>query len=238
MEVPSPPHPATYQIIIGNTIKYLTIPSDVFPRDTLQHPPSLFASLPRLPPGDWNTAHIVSRTQAHFQLRRLPGLREMWHPTRFEFTSLEAKLRFSPRTLEVEHPSIGGAMIAKHARFDWEIKAIEHEARIYRAIDGAGIAPEFLGHLCEGGRIIGFCMRKVRGRMPEISRADWKRCDDVLARLHALGFCHGGVRREEFVIDEGGRAWLLDFEKTVGQARRGEREEERRWLKECFAVDD
>lgn len=128
-------------------------------------------------------------------------------------------------------------MIAKHARFDWEVRAIDREARVYRTIDGAGIAPEFLGHLCEGGRIIGFCLKKVRGRMPE--RGDWTRCDDVLMRLHALGFVHGGIRREEFVIDDRGRAWLLDFENSTRHNRRpGVREEERRRLRECLGVEE
>lgn len=122
-------------------------------------------------------------------------------------------------------------MIAKHARFDWEIPAIEHESRIYRIIDGQKIAPEFVGHLCENGRIIGFLLRKVRGTMPD--RRDVDVCERTLEGLHALGIVHGAIRREEFVIGADG-CRVLDFERAVIGAHQRDKEREMVHLREVF----
>lgn len=102
-------------------------------------------------------------------------------------------------------------MIAKYARFSWEISAAEHETRIYREIEGRGIGPEFLGHIHEHGRIIGFLLRKVEGWWPR-GEEDLDACRRVLERLHRRGLKHGALRREEFVVGIDGDAVLLDFE--------------------------
>lgn len=102
-------------------------------------------------------------------------------------------------------------MIAKYARFSWEIGAAEHETRIYREIEGRRIGPEFLGHIHEHGRIIGFLLMKVEGWWPR-GVEDLGACRKVLERLHKRGLKHGALRREDFVINVDGDAVLLDFE--------------------------
>jgi hypothetical protein len=47
-------------------------------------------------------------------------------------------------------------IIAKIARFEWEIPRIERETSAYRLLDGSGLAPRFLGHIHENGRIVVF----------------------------------------------------------------------------------
>ncbi|KAB8277879.1 hypothetical protein BDV30DRAFT_204453 [Aspergillus minisclerotigenes] len=52
-------------------------------------------------------------------------------------------------------------VIAKFARFAWEIQYIEDETTAYQWINGHDIGPRFLGHLTEHGRVIGFLMEGI-----------------------------------------------------------------------------
>jgi hypothetical protein len=51
-------------------------------------------------------------------------------------------------------------MIAKIARFEWEMPRIEQETRAYQLLEDSGLAPRFLAHVHENGRIMGFYWRK------------------------------------------------------------------------------
>lgn len=59
---------------------------------------------------------------------------------------------------EVTGPMFEGVVVAKFARFEWEIGYMENEARAYQWLRDSGIGPRFLGHLVEHGRVIGFLM--------------------------------------------------------------------------------
>ena len=208
-----------YRILIGDRIKYLSIAADIFDLDTLSSIPNLLASLPPLPPGEWTAARLLSpngRLELH--TRPIPGIRNVWHPARFDILSLRTVRKLSDRVYEIMHPSIGGTMIAKYARFSWEIGLAEHETRMYREIEGRGIGPEFLGHIHEHGRIIGFLLRKVEGWWPQ--RADYWATRTTLERLHKRGIRHGALKREEFVVGSEGEAVLLDFENSAFEGDR------------------
>jgi hypothetical protein len=62
---------------------------------------------------------------------------------------------------EVSCPLFGTTIIAKFARFDWEVQYFEDETTAYQWIDGHDIGPRFLGHLTERGRAIGFLLEKI-----------------------------------------------------------------------------
>ena len=75
-------------------------------------------------------------------------------------------------------------VVAKFARFDWEIQYIENETTVYQWIDGHNIGPRFLGHLTEDARVIGFLMERIQDLEP---------CQQTLSRLHCLGIRHGDI---------------------------------------------
>jgi tRNA A-37 threonylcarbamoyl transferase component Bud32 len=102
-------------------------------------------------------------------------------------------------------------VIAKIARFEWELPRIEQETRAYQLLEGYyGLAPRFLAHVHENGRIIGFLLEKIEGR--SASFQDLSACETALGKLHELGFVHGGVNRYNFLVTEEG-VKLLDFER-------------------------
>lgn len=76
-------------------------------------------------------------------------------------------------------------------------------------LEGSGLAPRFLGHIHENGRIIGFLLEKMEGRFASFQ--DLRTCETALGKLHELGFKHGDVNRYNFLITEDG-VKLLDFE--------------------------
>ncbi|KAH7265454.1 uncharacterized protein BKA55DRAFT_685921 [Fusarium redolens] len=98
-------------------------------------------------------------------------------------------------------------IIAKIARFEWELPHIEQEAGAYQLLEGPGLAPRFLGH--ENGRIMGLLMEKIEGR--SASFQDLSICKTALGKLHELGHAHGDVNRHNFLVTEEG-VKLLDFE--------------------------
>ena len=86
----------------------------------------------------------------------------------------------------------------------------EAETTAYQWIDGQGVSPNFLGHLTEDGRVIGFVMEYIDdARSADIG--DLAACQDVLARLHSLGIKHGDINKYNFLV-RGERAVLVDFE--------------------------
>ncbi|KAI8631012.1 hypothetical protein F5Y19DRAFT_483662 [Xylariaceae sp. FL1651] len=99
-------------------------------------------------------------------------------------------------------------VIAKIARFEWELPRIEQETRAYQLLDGHGLASRFLAHVHENGRIIDFLLQKLEGRSASIK--DLSVCEIALGELHELGLVHGDVNRYNFLVTEEG-VKLVDF---------------------------
>lgn len=209
-----------YRLRIGNSVKYLIIPPKTFDRDTLSFP---VQSLPSLPWHDeWTVAHI-SRDETSSDLktslsnRTLARVKCQWHHTLVDCLELEKIKLLTAMTFEAVSHSIlpiisqspGTPIIAKIARFEWEIPRIERETRAYQLLEGSGLAPRFLGHIHENGRIIGFLLETIEGRPASIQ--DLGICETTLKKLHGLGFLHGDTNRYNFLVTEEG-VKLLDFE--------------------------
>ncbi|KAL3471050.1 hypothetical protein BJX99DRAFT_263665 [Aspergillus californicus] len=214
-----------YRLRIGNQVKYIIIAPKTFDRDTLSFP---VQSLPSLPWSDeWTVAHI-SRDETSgdlrtsFSNRQLAGVKCQWHHTLFDCLELERTKALTASAFEaVLRPSLPNivqapaTVIAKVARFEWEIPRIERETRAYQLLEDSGLTPRFLGHIHESGRIMGFLLEKIEGRHACIQ--DLEICEAALGKLHELGFLHGDANGYNFLIAEGG-VKLLDFERLQGNA--------------------
>jgi hypothetical protein len=207
------------RIRCGTRVKYVVIPPHTLTSDELCLP---LYSLPPLPTEDGWTAARVSRSsedrKLHFSIEQRPlcGVREIWHPNMVDCLSLERVQRFAMNVsgcIRKDQPAPGKTFIAKIARFEWEIPYIERETHVYRLLQKTDIAPRFLGHIHEDGRVIGFLLEKLEGHHASIEHLS--RCEEVLGRLHQSGLLHGDVNRYNFVIGEG---WtkMIDFEKCQG----------------------
>ncbi|KID60019.1 alpha-galactosidase A, partial [Metarhizium hybridum] len=79
------------------------------------------------------------------------------------------------------------------------------------------IAPDFIAHVTENGRIMGLLLQKVDGE--PACTDDLPGCEALVRRLHGLGLIHGDVNRYNFLVDrasEGAGAHLVDFEHVEG----------------------
>jgi predicted Ser/Thr protein kinase len=209
-----------YRVRIGNQVRYLVISPGTFDRDTLSFP---LQSLPPLPDNEEWTVAKISRDKASgnletsFLKRTLPGVKCEWHHTKVDCLELEKTEQLTAMAFEaVSHSALltnlpsQPTMIAKIARFEWEQPRIEQETRAYQLLEGSGLAPRFLGHIHENGRIMGILLEKLEGRSASLQ--DLSVCAAALGKFHKLGFVHGDVNRYNFIVTEEG-VKLIDFER-------------------------
>ncbi|KAF4497274.1 alpha-galactosidase a [Fusarium agapanthi] len=203
----------------------IVISPGTFDRDTLSFP---IPSLPCLPCNEeWTVAHI-SRDETSGKLktsvtnRALAGVRCRWHQTQVDCLELEKTKQLTAMAFEAISHSIlpvarppSATIIAKIARFEWELPRIEQETRTYQLLEGSELAPRFLGNIHENGRIMGLLIEKIEGR--PASSQDLSICETALRKLHELGHGHGDVNRYNFLVTEKG-VKLLDFECFVENA--------------------
>ncbi|KAI0190382.1 alpha-galactosidase A [Xylaria flabelliformis] len=213
-----------YRIRSGQQVYYLTISTDVFDEDTMCRPYLLLPQLPSL--SDMPSRKIkLSRNQDgslavtayHDPLQEITFI---WHEKRIDVLSLPRIKRLRSGVFETLYE--GRAAVAKIACFEWQIPSLTRETWAYcvltetqRPSDGPLIAPEFLGHLTENGRVMGFLIEKLEGRFA--CSDDLTQCAALLKRLHGLGdlgLVHGDVNRYNFIVEEccRGCVRLVDFE--------------------------
>ena len=63
------------------------------------------------------------------------------------------------------------------------------------------LAPRFLGHVSEHGRIIGLLLEKAE-EVREARIEDLAFCEEAVERLHTLGLAHGDLNRFNFFVTE------------------------------------
>jgi predicted Ser/Thr protein kinase len=209
-----------YRLRIGDRVKYLKVAPRTFDRDILSFP---LGALPPLPyDGNWTVAKIYRDLESGelrnaFSYQKLAGVQNKWHNAQINVLDLERISQLTGSTFEAKFKSglDGGlsptkTVIAKIARFEWEIPRIETETRAYQLLENSGLSPRFLGHIHEEGRIIGFLLEKLESG--NASPEELKECQLALRKFHDLGYLHGDVNRYNFLIlkDE---VKLIDFEK-------------------------
>jgi serine/threonine protein kinase len=114
-----------------------------------------------------------------------------------------------PNVYEATTPRFDVPVIVKFARFPWEIDCYDQETEAYSWIEGHDIGPEFLGHVTEGERVIGFLLQRVYGR--HAGPTDLQHCRTVVSNLHSLGIHHGDLNKHNFLLQPS-RSYLIDFE--------------------------
>lgn len=127
-------------------------------------------------------------------------------------------------------------MIAKIARFEWEIHRIERETRAYLALlqhGASDVAPRFLGHVHESGRVLGFLLEKLEGQR-NASIDDLSGCEVALGRFHGLGLLHGDANRYNFLVGQDG-VRIIDFEHFQENASEQMRKKEMQSLRNLLS---
>ena len=202
-------------LVDGKFIKYLSIDPGVYDVDDMCFEPTLISLLSPLPPGDWNTGRISRNAESGLAVFSevskdpLPGITCSWHPLHIDYLELQMGRKLRSNVYEATCPRFSSAIIAKFARFTWEISQLDAETSAYQWINGHHIGPEFLGHLTESGRVIGFVIERIGGghATPE----DLPLCQRALTRLHDLGIKHGDINKHNFLI-RAGEAIMIDFD--------------------------
>jgi predicted Ser/Thr protein kinase len=203
-------------LVDGQAIKYITIEPGIYSTEDMCFGPSLVSLLPDLPPGNWNDG-LIARDGENGQPRftritrtAFASVRNTWHPTSVDYLDLAIGRKLRTGVYEVSCPLFTHVVVAKFARFEWEVQYMENETTAYQWIDGHDIGPRFLGHLTEEGRVIGFLMERIPAERHAGPR-DLEACRGTLSRLHELGIRHGDINRFNFLICES-RAVLIDFD--------------------------
>ncbi|KAI1816513.1 alpha-galactosidase A [Poronia punctata] len=211
-----------YRILANRGVKYVTVKAGALSAEELDDMPLNFQNvLPPLPYNEdtWKSAYVTrdsssGQLEVEFSAADLPRVETTWHPRMVDSLDIELTERLTMLTRECKlktGDSTPETMVVKMARFPWEIQYMEAETRIYQLLKGQDIAPEFLGHVHEAGRVIGFLLEKIpNGRNAE--PADLEICKSALRRFHALGLVHGDCNKYNFIICPSGQVVLIDFD--------------------------
>jgi predicted Ser/Thr protein kinase len=213
-----------YRILIGDQIKYIVLDPGILDSEILSFPPDLFSHLPELPPGDWTRARIFQQSSRMIispSNAELKGVTTRWHQNVVDVRSLIIEERLSTRVHVVNYNS--KSVVAKIARFEFEVPLVETETAVYQVIDGHGIGPVFLGHLIEHNRVMGFLIERMEGHHAGIP--DLGACQAAVERLHSLRIIHGDLNRHNFIVSPSG-ATLIDFENARKDGSKEEMQKE------------
>ncbi|KAL8671642.1 MAG: hypothetical protein Q9168_003869 [Polycauliona sp. 1 TL-2023] len=218
---------------------YISVDARVYDEDLYYDPSMLVNLLPPVPPGNWNKGHVTrteERPDPYFGWTRfaeLPSITSVWHPKHVDFNELDIDNKCMPNVAEASHPELG-QVIAKYARFEWEIAHYQSETEVYRWLSGHGVGPDFLAHLTEGERVIGFLLQKFDAR--HAGAQDLDRCEDIVRKLHSLDIVHGDLNHYNFLANEN-RVLLIDFETSVKSRDEDQKAKELRDLRKQLLDD-
>ena len=154
----------------GLQIQYLNIDAGVYEFEDLCFPPALVTKLPLLPPGDWNLGHICKDGESNqpkldWTVRKdFSSITNLWHPVKVDYLALTLGKLYMANVYQAQCDCFDSPVVAKFAKFPYEITWYNTETEAYSWIEGHDIGPEFLGHVTEGERVIGFLLEEVKGR--------------------------------------------------------------------------
>lgn len=227
-------------LVDGRDVKYVSVDPGILSYHIRTFSTIPIALLPAFPAGNWNDGRI-SKDSATGDLffsraanRDLPGVRNLWHGTLIDHLDLTKLGQVRQNIHVVAHPFFSRPVMFKFAAFPWQTQYFDVETAAYRWVHGKGIAPAFLGHVTEAGRVIGFVMEVVEGSRTA-EAWDLPACRAALARLHALGLKHGDINKHNFLV-RAGQAVIIDFETTRQCRSKEELREEMRRLEKVLAI--
>ncbi|KAH6716144.1 alpha-galactosidase A [Leptodontidium sp. MPI-SDFR-AT-0119] len=210
-----------YRIRAGQRVHYVTIATDVFDEDAMCRPHLLIPQLPDFPDKNWTIMEVSRKSDGSLtfdlSFEALPAVKTIWHPKTIDVLSLEKVKRHRSGVHEVLFSGLPA--ICKTACFGWQIPRIEHETYTYSVIEeyrepgDPVIAPAFLGHVTENGRVIGMLLEKLEGDFASMD--DLPVCREALENFHHMNMVHGDVNRYNFILDrskEPVQVRLVDFE--------------------------
>ncbi|KIL58302.1 hypothetical protein M378DRAFT_170724 [Amanita muscaria Koide BX008] len=206
-------------LVDGKFVKYLTIDAKLYSADDMCFEPSLISILPPLPPGDWNTGRIswnCADGHPHFSevtKVELPSISHLWHPLQIDHLGLHMGHKLRSNVYEASTPQLDLPIVVKFARFPSEIPYLDSETCAYQWIQNHQIGPQFLGHLTEEGRVIGFAMERITSYQ-HATPEDLALCQLTLSKLHRLSIKHGDINKHNFLIHDD-RATLIDFDSAL-----------------------
>ena len=206
-----------FRILVNDKfVKYLTIDGGLYDADDMCFEPSFISIIPPLPPGDWNTGRIsrnVADGQPHFSevtKVQLPGVSHLWHPLQIDHLELCLGEQLKSNVYEATTPHFDLPIVVKFAYLPFEIPYLNSETSAYKWIQNHQVGPQFLAHLTEEGRVIGFVLERIinfRHAGPD----DLALCQQALSKLHQLNIKHGDINKHNFLIHDD-RATLIDFD--------------------------
>jgi len=170
----------------------------VFDDDTICRPYLLIPKLPAFPATNWTTMRISRAANGGLEhaisFEELSKIDIVWHSRSIDVHSLKRMKMYRSAVHEVLFEGLPA--ISKIACFEWDIR-INHETWAYSILDhdyqqntnSTRIAPKFLGHLTENGRVIGMLLEKLEGEFASID--DLPACSATLLKLHNIGLVHG-----------------------------------------------
>ena len=212
---------ASYRISAGQRVYYLTMASDTFDEDTMCRPHFLIPQLPDFPDTKWTTMEVSRKSDgsltSKLSFEALPAVKTIWQSKIIDILSLKKVKRYRSGVHEVLFSGVPA--ICKFACFGWQVPGIEHETYTYSVIQeyrepgDPVIAPAFLGHVMENGRVIGMLLEKLEGNFA--STDDLPVCREALENFHRMNMVHGDVNRYNFILDrskEPVHVRLVDFE--------------------------
>lgn len=209
-------------------IKYIRVEDGALPNGWRNPWNSLYQTLPLLPSGIWNVADLCKPQEgsqlAYSNLRAIQWYHPVqpWHDTIVDYFDLDkelllpfmhAKNRRADTLWLVRHVLFGSRLVLmKIAETPNDMETIAQETEVYHTIQGTSIAPAFLGHIREEGRIVGFLVEYLDAcTHPE--GKDYDACRLALSNLHACGYLHGDIHTGNILVrPDGTAALLIDFE--------------------------
>lgn len=206
-------------LVDGKHVKYVTIEAGALPAEIdRSFKPDVLRGIPEFPPGDWTKGRISKDDRtgkpvfSSISTDKLPAVESVWHQIVVDHLELKIVARLRQNIHKVSHVLFREPVIFTLANFPWEIQFMEAETRAYAWIQDKDIGPRFLGHVPEGGRVVGFLMENIAGASPA-TLDDLGACRMALARLHLLGIQHGDVNRNNFLVQRPeGKVTIIDFE--------------------------
>jgi hypothetical protein len=202
-------------------IKYVFLESAALPADYHSRSKPVSINLPRLRLGDWDEAYIHldrhTRTYSISNTTRRSHLELMgfWHPRKIDYLEFTKVETLQPDRLQVvTHADFDAPVLIKIASFPSDVPSLKREAMSYRLLQGSGATPEYLGHVTENGRAIGFISEYIE-EVLSIRGRNKQGCLAALHSLHQRGIAHGDAHDGNCLIRKNGSSVLIDFELSV-----------------------